>query len=152
DRDNLKPGAKYYEWERRGACLRMEIGPRDVAGGTAFCKKRTGGAKFALPVADAVTEVRRVLAEIQQELLDRATTLRDSRTQVVTTYDDFKARLEADGGWLRVFWCDDGEAEARIKEETKATIRCFPMEGQEAAVGEACFYSGRPATHVALFA
>ncbi|MCB9665461.1 MAG: proline--tRNA ligase, partial [Alphaproteobacteria bacterium] len=152
DRDNLKPGAKYYEWERKGACLRMEIGPRDVAGGTAFCKKRTGGGKFALPVADAVTEVRRVLAEVQQELLDRATTLRDERTQTVSSYADFQAKLESDGGWFRVYWHDDGEAEARIKDETKATIRCFPMEGQEEAAGQVCFYSGKPATHVAIFA
>ena len=68
-----------------------------------------------------------------------------------SSYEGFKLELEK-GGFVRVFWTDDSANEEKIKEETKATIRCYPLHGQEAAVGQACFYSGRAATHVALFA
>ena len=151
DRDKMKPGAKYYEWERKGVCLRMEIGPRDVANAAAFCKRRTGGDKFNIPLEGCVDAVRTVLSEMQVELLERATALRVENTHEVDTYAEFKEALVAKGGWYRVAWCDDTEAEDAIKAETKATIRCFPL-GDQDIDGRVCFYSGKPATHIALFA
>ena len=91
------------------------------------------------------------LANIQAELYARALARREETLRTCTSYEGFKAELER-GGFIRTFWADDAANEETIKEETKATIRCFPLEGQEAASGQTCFYSGRPATHVALFA
>ena len=98
DREKMKPGAKYFEWERKGVPLRLEVGPRDVKNNSAFCAKRTGGKKFGLPVDDN-------LETAVSELLDG-----------------------------------------------KATIRCYPLDGQEEVEGKSCFYSGKPATHMAIFA
>ncbi|MCB9746676.1 MAG: proline--tRNA ligase, partial [Alphaproteobacteria bacterium] len=151
-RDKLKPGAKYYEWERKGVCLRMEVGPRDVQKGTAFCKRRNGGDKFSISLDEAAERVPLVLAAIQAELLAAAEARRVENTFEVEDYETFKAELTEKGGWYLVPWCDDGEAEEAIKTETKATIRCYPLDQQDKAAGRTCFYSGRPATHIALFA
>ena len=150
-REKMKPGAKYYEWERKGVCLRMEVGPRDVAKGEAFCKKRTGGDKFGVALDGCAETVQAILDGMQSELLENARTFREENTFEVSSYEDFKARLKDDGGWYRVAWHDDADAEARIKTETKASIRCFPI-GQQDIEGETCFYSGKPATHIAIFA
>ncbi len=154
DRDNLKPGAKYFEWERKGVPLRMEIGPRDVEGGAVMCRTRLGGDKFKLAVGgDLADEVGEVLDGLQRRLLDRAIALRDDNIVEVDSYDAMKARLEEQGGgWFLVPWRDYAEAEAAIKADCKATIRCYPLDGQDAAKGRTCFYSGAPATHMAIFA
>ena len=155
DRPNLKPGAKYFEWERKGVPLRMEVGPRDVAKGSVFCAKRTGGKKFGMEVGDDASAFLaatvEVLDGIQAELLERATALRTERTFRVERYDDLKAALPG-GGFFLVPWADNADNEAAIKADCKATIRCYPLEGQEEAAGKACFYSGEPATHMAIFA
>ncbi len=150
-RDTIKPGAKYFEWERKGVPLRLEIGPRDVAGDSVFAAPRTGGKKFGIPAATVADGVRAALAAIQAELYSRARARRDETMRTCTSYEGFKVELEK-GGFVRTYWADDAANEEKIKEDTKATIRCFPLEGQEEAAGQTCFYSGRPATHVALFA
>jgi len=150
-RDTIKPGAKYFEWERKGVPLRLEIGPRDVQGDSVFAAPRTGGKKFGIPAATVTEGVGTALANIQAELYARALARREDTLRTCTSYDGFKTELER-GGFIRTFWADDAANEEKIKEETKATIRCFPLDGQEEAAGQTCFYSGRPATHVALFA
>jgi prolyl-tRNA synthetase len=152
DRDKMKPGAKYYEWERKGVCLRMEVGPRDVAKGTAFCKKRTGGDKFSVALEGCEAQVQEVLEGIQAELLQNALELRESRTWRVDSYEDFKTQLKAQGGWYLVPWRDNSANEDAIKAETKATVRCYPLDAQDEVDGKVCFYSGEPATHMAIFA
>ncbi|MFZ5481435.1 MAG: proline--tRNA ligase [Myxococcota bacterium] len=151
DRDHLKPGAKYFEWEKKGVPLRLEIGPRDVKQGAVFAAPRTGGGKFAIPFDGLADAVVAKLDAIQADLLAKATERRDAALHRVRTYDEMKEKLDG-GGFFLVPWHDDAEAEAKIKEETKATIRCYPLEGQSDAMGQACFYSGRPATHLAVFA
>lgn len=151
-REGMKPGAKYFEWERKGVPLRMEIGPRDVKNNSAFCAKRTGGKKFGLPVDDQIiSTVESTLQDIQNELLERAITYRDERTYRIDTYQELLDNLSK-GGFFLVPWCDDSVNEDKIKEECKATIRCYPLENQEEAQGKTCFYSGKPATHMAIFA
>lgn len=154
ERDTMKPGAKYFEWERKGVPLRMEVGPRDVKNGAVFCARRTGGKKFGLSVDESfLTETRSQLDGIQAELLAAATARRDERIHRIESYDALKALVSSDeGGFALVPWCDDADNEAAIKADCKATIRCYPLAGQEEAEGQACFYSGRPATHMALFA
>jgi prolyl-tRNA synthetase len=155
DRDNLKPGAKYFEWERKGVPLRLEIGPRDVKAGAVFAAPRgIGGAKaqkFAMPLDGIADAVRTQLAAYQDALLASARERLAANTHRITTYAELKDRIEA-GGFFLVPWHDDADAEARIKEETRATIRCYPLADQGEAAGKACFYSGRPATHMAIFA
>lgn len=171
DRPKIKPGAKYYEWERKGVPLRIEIGPRDVAKSSLFCARRTGGGKFSIPIewndsgscvsteevamCSAGTQldsvVNAVLNEIQNSLFNNALEQLNTRTVRVSSYEDFKARLP-DSGFFLVPWKDDAENEAQIKAETKATIRCYPLDSQGDAQGKSCFYSGHPATHMAIFA
>jgi prolyl-tRNA synthetase len=149
-RDQMKPGAKYFEWERKGVPLRLEIGPRDVAQNSVFAASRLGGGKFAIPVSDVfAAAVAAKLEEIQAALLQRATERRDAQMKRITSYAELKSGIES-GGFFVADWCDDAENEAKIKEETRATIRCYPLEGQSPS--GPCFYSGRPATHVAIFA
>ncbi len=148
-RESMKPGAKYFEWERKGVPLRLEIGPRDVASDQVFAAARTGGKKFGIAFDGIRASVESKLVEIQAELLAKATERRDAGTHRVATYDEFKSRIEA-GGFFVVNWKDSAENEAKIKEETKATIRCFPLD--VAAPDGPCFYSGRTADRVAIFA
>jgi prolyl-tRNA synthetase len=152
DRDNLKPGAKYFEWERKGVPLRLEIGPRDVKNGAVFAAPRFGGGgKFAIPLDGIADAVGAKLDAMQADLLAAAEVRRDAGTHRPADYAAFKEQLDG-GGLFLVPWRDDADAEARIKEETKATIRCFPLDRQGEAAGATCFYSGRPATHMAIFA
>ena len=152
DRDKMKPGAKYYDWERKGVPLRLEVGPRDLAKRSAFAARRTGGKKFGIPEAELVEVVGATLGAIQDELRQRALDFREANTHRVDSYEAFKAQLAQRGGWYLVPWRDDAEAEAAIKAETKATIRCYPLDAQDQIDGRRCFYSGEPATHMALFA
>ena len=152
DRPKMKPGAKYYEWERKGVPLRLEIGPRDMAKGSAFAAKRTGGDKFSM-MADSIGEQAvSVLAEIQQSMYEAALQRQVDNTYAVDNYADFKENLAKKGGFYLVPWRDNAENEATIKGETKASIRCYPNDAQTGLEGLTCFYSGEQATHMALFA
>jgi len=155
---NLRPGNKFYEWERKGVPIRMEAGPRDIEAGTVLCARRTGGEKFSLEAGEGLGEaIRAELDGIQAALLAAAEERLEKGTQEVETYSEMATALEgSDGssapGFFLVPWHDDAEAEAAIKTETKATIRCFPLSEQHRVEGKSCFYSGKPATHMALFA
>ena len=150
DRDHLRPGAKYFEWERKGVPLRLEIGPRDVAKGQAFAKRRTGGEKFGVPLDGAPEVVKRVLAEIQAALLENARANLTARSYSVANYAEFRERIESDAGFFRVPWGGDAADEARIKEETRATHRCAPFE--DPPVGMTCPLTGKPSREWAIFA
>ncbi len=141
-RDNLRPGAKFFEWEKKGVPLRVEYGARDKAAGTVVLKRRDDGSKETVAVDALATLVPPLLERIQRELLERARARRDANTFGVDAYDEFKERIEA-GGFFRMRWCGDAACEARVKEETKATLRCIPHEG-EADPGP-CVVCGRPA-------
>jgi prolyl-tRNA synthetase len=152
-REKMKPGAKYFEWERKGVPLRFEIGPRDVDNNAVFCARRTGGPKFGIPVdGDFLSTVETELTTMQQGLLDAALERRKANTHRVDTYEAMKQKMDEAPGFFLVPWHDDAEKEREIKDDCKATIRCFPIEGQSEFEGKTCFYSGRPATHMAIFA
>ena len=151
DREHLRPGAKYFEWERKGVPLRLEIGPRDVQKGEAFSKKRTGGPKFGIPLDGAVDAVRATLDSIQAELFERATERRDAQTYTVESWEQFKVDLVEKAGFYMVPWGGDDADEVRVKDETKATIRCYPLEQPELD-GKVCPFTGKPAWTWALFA
>ncbi|MBA2319976.1 MAG: proline--tRNA ligase [Deltaproteobacteria bacterium] len=150
DRDHLRPGAKYFEWERKGVPLRLEIGPRDVAKGQAFAKRRTGGEKFGIPLEGGAERVREVLAEIQADLLAKAQQRLAENTFAVESYDAFKAKLDATPGFFRIPWGGDSADEGRIKDETRATHRCALFEAPP--VSTTCPLTGKPAHEWAIFA
>jgi prolyl-tRNA synthetase len=151
DREGFSPGFKFNDWEMRGVPLRIEIGPRDAAKRVVTLARRDvpgRDGKSTAPqdgLADAVT---RLLAEIQTALYDRALAFRRANTHEPRSYEEFK--LVVEDGWADVWWAGDKDEEARVKEETRATIRCIPLE--QPGGGGTCFYTGRPATQRVIFA
>jgi len=153
-RFSLRPGNKYFEWERKGIPLRLEAGPRDMAASTMLCASRLGGDKEPLQVDETFgTSIRAKLDAMQGALYDAAEQRLREQTLEGYSYAEMAAALESGKmGLYLVPWADDAENEKAIKTETKATIRCFPFDEQHKAEGQDCFYSGRPATHMAIFA
>jgi len=150
DRDNLTPGFKFNEWELKGVPVRIEIGPRDLQNNTVMVGRRDipgKEGKQITPRAGLAQRIEDLLAEIQANLLDRATRFRDERTIDVTSYDQLKDAI--DTGFARGWWAGDRADEERIQAETKATIRCIPLD-QPGGSGT-CIYTGKPATKVAIF-
>ena len=153
-RDELSAGFKFNDWEMRGVPLRIEIGPRDLEQNAVVFARRDmpgkEGKTFGVPVAGVAEATKDMLATIQAAMLQRATTFRDANTHTARSYDEFKQILEGKAGFIRVHWAGASEDEDRIKEETKATIRCFPFEKPE---GEGvCFFTGKRTDRVAVFA
>merc|ERR1719291_607511 len=157
-RFEMRPGPKFFEWERRGVPIRMEVGPRDVEAGSVLCAKRTGGDKFPMTLDEGFGQsVAAMLDTMQAELFEAADARLKARTFEVDSYEEMRSALEGSdaggaAGMFLVPWHDDADAEAAIKTETKATIRCYPLDQQHRAEGATCFYSGKEATHLALFA
>ena len=150
DRPQLTPGYKFNDWELRGVPTRIEIGPRDVAKNSVALARRDipgrDGKQF-VPQAGLAQAVTDLLADIQAGMLAKATQFRDDNTQDVADYAGFKTAVST--GFARVWWAGDNVAELKVKEETKATIRCFPFD-QPGGTGT-CFYTGQPAQQVAIF-
>jgi prolyl-tRNA synthetase len=154
DRDGLRPGAKHFDWEQKGVPVRIEIGPRDVQAGSCVVKRRDRDPKEKTPLAltGAATVLKNLMGEIQTSLLERARAFRASRTVAVDTYDQFKQALDpgGKGHFLLAHWDGTPETEKKIKEETKATIRCIPLEGEKEP-GK-CVLTGRPSEQRVVFA
>ncbi|MFH2002767.1 MAG: proline--tRNA ligase, partial [Planctomycetota bacterium] len=131
DRDQYKPGFKFNDWELKGVPLRIEIGPRDVAEGKAIVARRDTGKKVDVALEGLEEEVSALLVTIQKQLFDKALDRRDRLTRIAFSYDDLKKQMEGEGGFAVSGWCGDAACEARVKEETKATIRLIPFEGGE---------------------
>jgi prolyl-tRNA synthetase len=151
EREGFSPGWKFNDWEMRGVPLRVELGPKDVAKQAAVLARRDRPGregKISASLADLPATVERLLAEIQQSLHDKALAFRKSNTHDAKTYDDLKKAVET--GFAFSPWCGSPECEAKIKEETRATMRCIPLE-QSGAPG-VCVYCGKVAAERAIFA
>lgn len=149
-RDN-RPGDKQYHWEQRGVPFRVEVGPRDVAGGAFVLKKRLDRSKQSVLVGDASRAwlVDR-LDQMQRDMLGRARAFRDGNTRRADSYDELRRIVTSEGGFVRCFFKPDRANEARIKEETKATVRCIPLD--QSGLSGRCVYSGEPTDSEVLFA
>jgi prolyl-tRNA synthetase len=151
ERDGVTPGFKFNDWEMRGVPLRIEVGPRDVEKRQVVLARRDmpgkTGKTFA-PEDGLAGAVASMLESIQKAMFERAQAFLRENTAEPRTYDEFKQAIEA-GLFCRVWWSGDGGREAAIKEETKATIRCIPLE-QPGGEGP-CIATGRPAKQVAIF-
>ena len=131
DRDHLNPGAKFWEWERKGVPFRLEIGPKDLAKEQVVLVKRVTGEgedrKAFLPEAQALAELPQRLGAFQAQLLERARARREANShRGVKTIEELKEILEGPGGFVYTGWSGDPAVEERVKEETKATLRCIP--------------------------
>jgi prolyl-tRNA synthetase len=150
DREGFSPGWKYNDWEMRGVPLRLELGPRDIANEQVMVARRDvpgREGKTILPLAGLEETIPALLAEVQAAIYQKALDFRESHTWDVKTSDEFKEAVQH--GFARAWWAGDSEDEARLKEETKATIRCIPLE-QPGGSGT-CFYTGREAREIAIF-
>jgi len=148
---NARPGDKQYHWEQRGVPLRIEIGPHDVAAQTMVVKRRYDREKSSAALAElSPAWLRQKMDQIHAAMLRRATTLRDQNTRDADNYDQMQDILKNSGGFVRAWFKPDRAAEAKIKEQTKATVRCILQEGG----GETgkCVYSGEPTDCRVLFA
>ena len=159
EREGTSPGFKFNDWEMRGVPLRMELGPKDVAKGTVVLARRDRPGKEGksfVPQEGIAATVAVMLEEIQKALFDRALAFREANTADPANYDEFKAAVEK--GFAFSWWCGGTDCEAKIKEETKATMRCIPLDqtlgtGRSAAGGTGkCVYCGQPAKEKAIFA
>ena len=150
NRDTHKPGFKFNEYELKGVPLRIAVGERDLKEGTYELARRDTLTKETVNAVDIYERVRVLLAEMQQALYDKALKHQLAHTVKVDDYASFKAQLEGDGGFVLAHWDGTAETEARIQEETKATIRCIPLDAQTEE--GSCVYSGKPSSRRVLFA
>ncbi|MFZ0335742.1 MAG: proline--tRNA ligase [Candidatus Acidiferrales bacterium] len=151
ERDGMSPGFKFNDWEMRGVPLRIELGPKDVASGNAVLARRDRPGregKTSVPQQGIASVVAKLLSEIQDALFQRALDFRKSNTVAPKDYNEFKLAVEK--GFALSHWCGSADCEAKIKEETKATMRCIPLE-QTAGPGK-CVYCGQAAPEQAIFA
>jgi prolyl-tRNA synthetase len=151
EREGSSPGFKFNDWEMRGVPLRMELGPKDVAKNSVVLARRDRPGKEGKKFVDQhgiAGAVSVLLVEIQQALFDRALAFRKANTHEPADYAEFKQAVEK--GFAFSWWCGNADCEANIKEETKATMRCIPLE-QPGGSGK-CIHCGQPATEKAIFA
>ena len=128
DRDNYRPGWKFNEWEKRGVPIRIEMGPKDLEKNVVVMVRRDTQEKREIPQANLTAEIEKTLADIQQNLFNRALKFREEFTFRVDDYAEFKQQLEEPGGFFWVHWCGQRACEDRLQDETKATIRAIPIE------------------------
>mgnify|MGYP000083949008 FL=1 len=150
DRDTQSPGFKFHEYELKGVPVRLAVGQRDLENNTFEVARRDTLTKETVSGDDIVAHIAQLLKEIQENLYKRALAYRDSHITEVNSYEEFKELLETKGGFFAAHWDGTAETEAKIKEETKATIRCIPLDAKEES--GVCMYSGKPSNKRVLFA
>ncbi|TDO00003.1 proline--tRNA ligase [Sunxiuqinia elliptica] len=148
--DTKKPGWKFAEYELKGVPVRLALGPRDLENGTVEIARRDTLTKEVVNLENIDQYVADLLDEIQKTIFQKAVDFRTEKTTKVDTYDEFKEVLANKGGFILAHWDGTPETEQRIKEETKATIRCIPFDGEKEE--GTCIYSGKPSSQRVLFA
>ena len=150
NRDTHKPGFKFAEYELKGVPVRIAIGPRDIENNTLEIARRDTLEKEIKPQEGIEDYIVNLLNNIQENIYSKALKFREENTYSVDTYDEFKDIIENKGGFVLAHWDGSAETEQKIKNETKATIRCIPLDAQEEE-GK-CIYTGKPSNKRALFA
>ena len=150
DRDNLKPGYKFNEYELKGVPIRIAIGPRDLENNVVELARRDTLEKTIVPMKDINKYIKSTLEKIQKNLFDKAYNFREEHITEVDTFDKFKSVLSTKGGFVSAHWDGTLDTEQAIKKETKATIRCIPFSNKNRQGN--CVYSGKPSSQRVLFA
>ena len=150
NRDTLRPGAKFAEYELKGVPVRIAMGKRDLENGTLEIARRDTFEKQSVNQSEVVEKVSDLLHEIQENLYQRAVDFRAAHTTVVDSFEDFKGAIKNKGGFVAAHWDGTAETEDKIKELTKATIRCIPNDSKEEE--GLCVLTGKPSKRRVLFA
>ena len=151
DRDTVRPGFKFAEWELKGVPVRLAVGARDLENGTVEVARRDTKEKMVVPVEGLAQYIEKLLDEIQENIYNRALAFRDSNIRKCDSWEEFKTEIQK-GGFLACHWDGTPETEEKIKEETKATIRCIPMDSYVCEEEGKCIYTGKPSHRRVLFA
>jgi prolyl-tRNA synthetase len=151
-RDVYTPGWKYNFWEMKGVPVRVEVGPRDVKKKQVVLVRRDNREKIFVPEDRIVENLTALLDDLQKSLLEQARSFRDENTRETDDYDEFKGIVEKERGFIISPWCGSGECEAKIKEDTKATVRCIPFGDIADPQGKKCISCDTPAKHRVYFA
>lgn len=156
DREKESPGFKYNEWELKGACVRVEIGPKDLDGGTCVIARRDTGEKTVVPLGEAAAKVLETLTGSQSALFQRALDFRNANTHRIDDWESFEKIFQGEGGpgFVLAHWDGTTETEKAISEKTKATIRCIPLEplqNDDGLPGK-CIFTGKPSKQRVVFA
>jgi len=141
-RDNLRPGEKYYQWEKKGVPIRLEIGPRDLESGVVILARRDTGAKETCPIAQVQERVNGLLQEIQADLFKAALKRRDDSNKTADSWKDFEQAISK-GGYVFVHFCGGADCEAEIKQKTKTVSRFLPFDGKEEPGEHKCIHCGK---------
>ncbi len=149
DDSDKMPGWKFAEYEMKGVPVRVEMGPRDIENGQCVAVRRDTGVKTVLPLASLKEGLQALLDDIHQNLLEKATISRESRTYEAADYETFKRTIAEKPGFVRAMWCGDEACEKKIKEETTATSRCIPFEQKK--IADTCVCCGRPADQMVIW-
>jgi len=150
NRDTHKPGWKFAEYELKGVPLRIAIGPRDLENGTVELARRDTLTKEVISISDIESKIPALLEEIQDTIFKKALDFRSENTRNADTYEEFKSLIKNEVGFVSAHWDGTAETEEKIKQETKATIRCIPFDSPEEE--GTCIYSGKPSQKRVLFA
>jgi prolyl-tRNA synthetase len=150
DRDNNKPGWKFADYELKGVPVRLAIGPRDLENKTIEAARRDTLTKETIPIENVNVYVSKLLEDIQTNIYNKALQFRKENTFYIDTWEDFNKTLDGQGGFIMAHWDGTAETEEKIKEETKATIRCIPFDTPDEE--GRCVYSGKPSKRRVLFA
>ena len=150
DRDTYKPGFKFAEWELKGVPLRLAIGNRDLENGTIECARRDTGVKETYGMNEIASKIPDLLDDMQESIFNKAKDYRDSHVTEVNSWEEFKETLESKTGFISAHWDGTNETEDKIKDETKATIRCIALDSKEE--DGICVYTGNPSKQRVLFA
>ena len=149
DSENKRPGFKFADYELKGVPVRLAIGARDIENGTVEVMRRDTLEKHVAPLEGIAGYVAKLLEEIQDNIFQKALKHRESMTRTVDTYEEFKEEIEK-GGFLLAHWDGTTETEEKVKEETKATIRCIPLDGDDTP--GFCMVTGKPSARRVIFA
>ncbi|SEM13250.1 prolyl-tRNA synthetase [bacterium A37T11] len=150
DRDTQRPGFKFAEWELKGVPVRIAVGSRDMEQGTVELARRDTQNKETVSQVGLVDRIAALLEEMQQSIYNKALAFRTENTVEVNSYDEFKRILDEKPGFVLAHWDGTSETEKRVKDETKATIRCIPLDSKEEP--GICIFTGKPSKQRVLFA
>jgi prolyl-tRNA synthetase len=149
DADNKRPGFKFADYELKGVPVRLAIGARDLENGTVEVMRRDTLEKETISIESIEDKIEKLLEDIQANIFKKAYDYRAEHTTTVDTYEEFKEKIE-EGGFILAHWDGTVETEEKIKEETKATIRCIPLEGD--TTPGVCMVTGKPSARRVIFA
>ncbi len=150
DREEYSPGWKYNDWEMRGVPVRIEVGPRDLEQDKVVVVRRDSGEKLDLKREELATYLPRLMEDIQNDMLKKALEFREANTRSGSDYEEFKKIMETERGLFLASWCGDAECEEKVKDDTRATIRCIPFDKD--IEHETCLVCDKKAEHVVHFA